>query len=299
MTDTILLAGATGGLGGKIAKALARERAGFRVLVRPGSPRERTAPLEILGAEVREANFTDAAALRDACAGVSCVVSALSGLRPVIVDAQTALAEAAVAAGVPRFMPSDFSIDFTRLGGLPNRNFDLRRAFRERLARLPIKPTSVFNGAFMDMLAGQMPLVVPSIRRVVYWGDPDVPFDMTTMDDTAAFTAKAALDPETPRDLHIAGDSPSARDLAAAMSEVSGKRYRLLRAGSLARLETLIRATRRLAPQDGETFPVWQGMQYLRDMASGRAVIGPADNGRYPGLSWTKARDVLKEAFAS
>lgn len=296
MSD-ILLAGATGDLGGRIAKALTRERASFRVLVRPGTARERLAPLEILGAEVREVDFADAAGLRAACAGVSCVVSALSGLRPVILDAQTALAEAAVAAGVPRFIPSDFSIDFTRLGGLANRNFDLRRAFRARLDRLPIRATSVFNGAFMDMLAGQMPLVVPAIRRVVYWGSPEVRYDMTTMDDTAAFTARAALDPETPRDLHIAGDSPTARDLAATMSAVTGTRYRLLRAGSVGRLEALIRLTRRVAPGEGAVFPAWQGMQYLRDMASGRAVAGPVDNGRYPDLRWTEAEEVLKRAF--
>ena len=296
MSD-ILLAGATGDLGGRIAKALARERASFRVLVRPGTARDRLAPLEVLGAEVREVDFADPAGLREACAGVSCVVSALSGLRPVILDAQTALAEAAVAAGAPRFIPSDYSIAFTRLGGLENRNFDLRRAFRARLERLPIRATSVFNGAFMDMLGGQMPLVVPAIRRVVYWGSPDVRYDMTTMDDTAAFTAKAALDPDTPRDLHIAGDSPTARDLAAAMRAVTGARYRLLRAGSLGRLEAVIRLTRRLAPQEGEVFPAWQGMQYLRDMASGRAVCGPADNGRYPELRWTTADEVLKAAF--
>lgn len=296
MSD-ILLAGATGDLGGRIAKALVRERAALRVLVRPGTARERVAPLAILGAEVREVAFEDAAGLRAACAGVGCVVSALGGLRPVILDAQTALAEAAVAAGVPRFVPSDYSIDFTRLGGLPSRNFDLRRAFRARLERMPIRATSLFNGAFMDMLAGEMPLVVPAIRRVVHWGDPDVRYDMTTKDDTAAFTAKVALDADTPRDLHVAGDTPSARDLAAAMSAVTGRRYRLLRAGSLARLEALIRVTRRLAPGGDAVFPAWQGMQYLRDMASGRAACGPVDNGRYPGMRWTKAEEVLKAAF--
>lgn len=297
MTDTILLAGATGGLGGRIARALVDAGAALRVTVRPGTAPERLAPLRAIGADIREVDTDDAARLRGACEGAACVVSALSGVRPVIVDAQTALVEAAVAAGVPRFIPSDYSIDFTRLGGLPNRNFDLRRAFRERLERLPIRATSVFNGAFMDMLDGQMPLVAPAIRRVVYWGDPDVSYDMTTMDDTAAYTARVALDAESPRDLHIAGDTVSPRDLAAAMSAVTGRRYGLLRAGSLGRLEALIRVTRRFAPGGDEPFPAWQGMQYLRDMASGRAVMGPVDNGRYPGLRWTRAEEVLRAAY--
>jgi hypothetical protein len=48
------------------------------------------------------------------CRGAGCVVSALAGLRPVIVDTQSRLLEAAVAAGVKRLIPSDSSIDFTK-----------------------------------------------------------------------------------------------------------------------------------------------------------------------------------------
>src|ERR1035441_4221125 len=50
--------------------------------------------------------------------------------------------------------------------------------------------------------------------------------DFTTMDDTAAFTASAALDPSTPRFLRIAGDQLSARELTAVVSEVTGKEFR-------------------------------------------------------------------------
>jgi hypothetical protein len=34
-------------------------------------------------------------------------------------------------------------------------------------------------------------------------------------------------------------------------------------------------------------------MQYMRDMFDGRAKLEPLDNGRYPGLRWTTAREVL------
>ncbi len=39
--------------------------------------------------------------------------------------------DAAVAAGVPRFIPSDYSLDFTKTRPGENRNLDLRRRFRE------------------------------------------------------------------------------------------------------------------------------------------------------------------------
>ena len=42
---------------------------------------------------------------------------------------------AAVDAGVPRFIPSDFAIDFTKIPEGGNRNLDLRREFHRRLER--------------------------------------------------------------------------------------------------------------------------------------------------------------------
>ena len=65
--------------------------------------------------------------------------------------------------------------------------------------------------------------------------------DFTTIDDTAAFTASAALDPSTPRFLRIAGDQLSARELAVVVSEVTEKKFRLFRAGGLGLLGMLIR----------------------------------------------------------
>jgi hypothetical protein len=60
---------------------------------------------------------------------VTCVVSVLAGLREVIIDAQKVLLDAAIAAGVPLFIPSDYSLDFTKFSDGENRNLDLRRDF--------------------------------------------------------------------------------------------------------------------------------------------------------------------------
>jgi hypothetical protein len=70
--------------------------------------------------------------------------------------------------------------------------------------------------------------------------------DFTTMDDTAEFTASAALDPSAPRILRIAGDQLSARELTAVVSDVTGKKFRLFRAGGLGMLGMLINNGRNL-----------------------------------------------------
>jgi hypothetical protein len=231
--------------------------------------------------------------VRAACSGAACVVSALQGLRDVIVQTQGVLLDAAIEAGVPRFIPSDYSIDFTKLAPGENRNLDLRRDFHRHLDRASISATTIYNGAFADMLTGQMPLIFFRLRRVLYWGDADQRMDFTTIDDTAAFTASAALDPSTPRFLRVAGDQLSARELAAVASEVTGRKFRLFRAGSLGTLDALIKIARTLAPREQELYPPWQGMQYMRNMFDGRAKLEPLDNERYPGMRWTTARDVL------
>jgi len=290
---TIVVAGATGNLGRRIARALVERGASVRALVRHGTARDRLERLQELGVATACVNLRNASEATAACSGASCVLSALQGLRDVIVEAQTVLLEGAVKAGVPRFIPSDYSLDFTKLPPSENRNFDLRRDFHRRLDKAPISATTIYNGAFADMLTGQMPLILFTLKRVLYWGDADQRMDFTTMDDTAAFTASASLDPSTPRFLRIAGDQLSARELAAVVSEVTGERFRLFRAGGLGMLGALIKVARTLTPGENELYPAWQGMQYMRNMFDGRASLEPLDNDRYPGMRWTTARDVL------
>jgi nucleoside-diphosphate-sugar epimerase len=289
----IVIAGATGALGGRIARTLLERGANVRAIVRSRSAREKVEELQQRGASIAEVDFGNAADITSACSGGACVVSALAGLRETIVDTQTLLLEAAVKAGVPRFIPSDFATDFTKSSPGTNRNLDLRREFHERLDKAPIAATSILNGMFTDLLTGQAPIILFKFRRVVYWENADQPLDFTTMDDTARFTAAAALDPATPRFLRLAGDQISARGLVEVAGEVTGGKFHLFRAGGLKRLERLIKFTRAIFPQQKAVYPPWQGMQYLHNMFSGRTKLEPLDNDRYPAMRWTTVRDVL------
>ena len=300
MNDPIIVvAGATGNLGGRIVKALLEQGASVRALVRHGTVRDKVERLEQLGVTIARVDMNAVSQVRPACSGAACVVSALAGLRDVIVEAQTVLLDAAVKAGVPRFIPSDFSIDFTKFPPGENRNLDLRRDFHRRLDKASIRPTTIFNGAFTELLTAQMPLILFKWKRVLYWGNADQRMDFTKIDDTAAFTASAALDPSTPRFLRIAGDQLSARELTVVVSEVTGEEFGLFRAGGLGMLGMLIKVARTIAPREKALYPAWQGMQYMRNMFDGRAKLEPLDNGRYPGMRWTTARDVLSERRVS
>ena len=244
------------------------------------------------GVEVRRVDMTDVAALTQACAGVSCVVSALAGLHDVIVDGQAVLLAAAVAAGVPRFIPSDFCSDYTQQAAGENRNFDLRREFQQLLDQAPIQATSVLNGAFAELLTYNIPLLDFKQHQVGYWEDANWHIDFTTMDDTAAFTAAAALDPAAPRFLRIASFQHSPTELAAA-AEAAGKGpFNLVRLGSRADLATAIQHVRAANPAgEQQLYPDWQQMQYLLSMFSVQNT--PLDNQRYPDLAWTSVQELL------
>jgi nucleoside-diphosphate-sugar epimerase len=290
----IVLAGAAGDLGTRIAKALIARGATVRALVRSDLSDAERSRLTALGLTLETADPTNLASMAAAMQGASCVVSALNGLEEVIVDRQGVLLDAAVKAGVPRFIPSDYSEDFTKTNPGDNRNLDLRREFMARADRAPINLTSVLNGAFMDMLGAEMPIIQPKINRVLYWISADQPLDFTTKDDVAAYTAAAALDESTPRFLRIAGETLTAREIAQVLSDVTQKRYRTLWVGNLGMLSLMIQMTKRFAPEPGVAFPAWQGMQYMRDMFSGRGKLSPLDNNRYPELRWTSLRQQLK-----
>jgi uncharacterized protein YbjT (DUF2867 family) len=292
---TVLLAGATGDLGGRILQNLIAVGATVRVLTRPGTSTERIAQLRAQGVEVIQAAYDDPAGLRRACANVDCIVSAINGVDSAIFDAQSRLLEAAAAVGVPRFIPSDYSIDYRGIRPRSNRNLQFRRDFAQRLDATEIRATSILNGAFTDMLSGQAPMILFSRRRVLFWSDADQVLDFTTKDDTASYTAAAALDQRAPRVLQIAGDQVTARTLAATMSDLTGTPFRLLYAGSVGSLTAMSRAVKALMPASDKPFPPWQGMQYFASMFSGDATLNYVSNDRYGSRTWTTARDILDQ----
>jgi hypothetical protein len=292
MKLTILVAGGTGNLGGRIIKALIARGAEVRAIVRNSEP-EKTKKLTELGAQIIAVDMSDAEALRQACQGVSCVISALAGLHETIVDSQTKLLDAAIAAGVPRFIPSDYSADFTRLPADENRNFDLRKEFHEYLDKLPIAATSIMNGAFTDILGYGTPIYDVKKLSVGYWGDnPDWKIDFTTMDNTADYTAAAALDATTPRILRIASFQISPIELVDLGEEVKERKFRFIPMGSLEDFAASNQKERSANPAgEEELYPSWQGKQYMHGMFSVQNTS--LDNDRYPDVHWTSAIDVI------
>jgi nucleoside-diphosphate-sugar epimerase len=293
MSHRIVVAGSTGNLGKRIVKALQEYGATVIALVRTGAGDEKVDSLKALGATVEILDVTNVEKLAQICTGADCVVSAVAGLHDVIVDGQNILLNAAVRAGVPRFIPSDFSTDFTKLTPGENRNFDLRREFHKVLDTAPIASTAIFNGAFAEILTYNIPVLDFKKKTVGYWDDPNHRLDFTTMDDTAAYTAAAALDPTTPRSLRIASFQVTPNDLVKFASETFQTQWELVRMGTVEELRARNKAARAANPDgENELYSRWQQGQYMQSMFSTKHAT--LENDRYPDLKWTKLETLLK-----
>lgn len=279
----IVLAGATGDLGFRIFSNLTKLGADVHCLVSIDSKNPRLDTLKNQCQSISYYQPDNHHSLVKALSGASVVVSAVSGLEHVILNFQTKLFRASIDAGVRRFFPSDFSVDYRYIPQGDNRNLNLREKFRIAIDNeKSISVTSILNGAFMDMLTGAAPFILYPINRILCWENPNQLLDWTSIDDTALYTAHAILEESTPRFLKISGDQVSANSLAKIMHELTGNNYKVLNAGSLNTLKTIIRITKSVSFDKNKTYPAWQGMQYMHNMYKGDCKFGELDNNRYP-----------------
>ncbi|MBP5935773.1 NmrA family NAD(P)-binding protein [Streptomyces acidiscabies] len=296
-TKVIAVVGASGHLGGLIAdEVLAQSDAQLRLLVRPES-RAKVADLESRGAQIVEGVFGAVSddTLAAFTAGATTVVSAVQGGPDVIVDGQAALLRAARSAGVRRLIPSTFTLDLFKLR--PGRIVaaDWRRQFAE-LADTEcgeVEVVHVLCGSFLarDVLFDFHRIIDPVERTAYVWGDGEQPVDYTTWDDTARYTAAAALDDNSiGRVLPIAGDRVDFRGLVAAYEKATGTELRVERLGSLADLDDRITELQAGGPGN---FLEFLKLMYLRANLAGEGKLDALANDRYPSIRPTTVEQYL------
>ncbi|KAM0665210.1 hypothetical protein ACQRIU_005471 [Beauveria bassiana] len=144
--QNVTLVGATGNVGSIALDKLSASRHNLQVLRRLGS--KSTYPASV---KVVDVDFSSADALTRALQGQDVVISTL----PADVAAlQTTLVDAAVAAGVKRFLPSEFgcNLDNALARQVPvfGEKIKIQEYLKERAAAGRISYTFVYNGPFLD-----------------------------------------------------------------------------------------------------------------------------------------------------
>jgi threonine dehydrogenase-like Zn-dependent dehydrogenase len=228
----ILVIGA-GELGTSMLRALAR-RSGpaITVLLRPSTSPQRARLLDELaglGVAVQEADVATASAAELAAilTGFDVVVSCLGfAAGP---GTQRKLAEAALAAGVARYLPWQFGVDYDAIGrGSPQDLFDEQLDVRDLLrgqqdTEWIIVSTGMFTSFLFEPSFGVVNLAGPAVHALGSW---DTEVTVTTAEDIGALTAEIIhTEPRIANHVvYVAGDTLSYRDLADLVEHLTGTR---------------------------------------------------------------------------
>ena len=286
--QTVLVVGATGMLGGRIAHHLLRQPStSVRLLVRPGGRTgdERARRLESLrqrGADIFEGTLADHPGLDAATRGVDVVVCAVQGGPGVMVDGQVALAKAAALNGARRILPSDFGPDLFKATPGDNAWFDLKREADEAIAGTGLEHVHVLSGVFMDGLLGPHGgLFDHDDRTLAHWGTGQEPFPATSVDDTARYASTAAVDPALRSGkFSVAAEQLTLDRAAHAVESASGRKYTRTSLGTVDDLRDRIEQARAA----GATPRHVVTEVYLLSMLSGQTALDDLQNDRYPDI---------------
>lgn len=196
----ILVAGATGLLGGEICRRLAAAGEPVRALVRPTSDREKVEGLRGLGAETIPGDLKDRPSLDAACRGVTAVISTVSStlsrqegdtIQAVDHDGQLSLIDAAKSAGAERFVLVSFpemDVEFP----LQTAKRDVEQHLRESgLAYTVLQPT-FFTEVWLSPALG---FDAANAQAQVY-GSGEKKISWISYGDVAAFAAACLDRPE-------------------------------------------------------------------------------------------------------
>lgn len=152
----ILVAGATGMLGGEICRLLGERGRAMRALVRESSDQGRVEHLRELGAQIAVGDLRDRASLDEACKGVSVVVSTANTTHMRLPDdsiadtdhrGQLQLVDAAQDAGVRQFVYVSFSGNFD----IDSPFASAKRTVEERLRASGMAYTILRPSVFMEV----------------------------------------------------------------------------------------------------------------------------------------------------
>lgn len=226
----ILVAGATGHVGGEVCRSLLRQGQAVRALVRTGSDAARVAALEEQGAEVVLGDLRDPASLRAACDGVDAVISTASATSAPRNDddvnnvdgaGQRALMDAARDAGVRRFLYVSFSGNIRTASPL----HDAKRGNEQHLRQSGMTWTVLRPTAFMEVwLSPAVGFDVPNGTLTIY-GDGTAPVSYISLHDVAAFCVDALRNPAAENAVLELGGPAAVTPLEAARvaEEVTGR----------------------------------------------------------------------------
>ncbi|PCD38704.1 hypothetical protein AU210_007169 [Fusarium oxysporum f. sp. radicis-cucumerinum] len=293
MTFTVGIAGITGKLARNVAANLLKRP---DVSIR-GFCRDPTKlPSSILSSprvHITKGEFTDIAALKSFAKTSDVVICCYLGDNTLMTEGQKLLIDACEAEGVRRYLPSDYSLDFTKLeyGQLPAK--DPMKHVKDYLDTKTVRGVHVLIGVFMETFWSHfLGVWNADTATLSYWGTGDESWEATTYANASEFVAAVALDEDAVGIQKFLGDRKSIRQIAETMESVYGKKPELKNLGSL---DDLRKTMLQIKEKDPQNFFSYIPLFYQYYCTNGQAYLdGAIEHPRYPQLKRVTFEDFLK-----
>ncbi|KAI1104966.1 nmrA-like family protein [Jackrogersella minutella] len=231
----------------------------------------------------------DAPAVQAFVAGCDVVVCCYLGEPKVMVEGQKLLVDACAAEGVPRFVASDWSLDYTKLqlGQLfPKDPMIHVKAYLD--AQDKVKGVHILVGMFIDnFFSPPFTTYDAASATFKYWGTGNEIWEGTTYRNAAEFTAAVCLDKDAVGIQKLVGGRASFHEIAQSFEQVYGVKPKVERQGSL---DDLFNHMHELRKKDPRNIFAYLFLFFQYYMVNGQTLIGPElDNDKYPQVkpvSW-------------
>ncbi|KAK6531189.1 hypothetical protein TWF281_008014 [Arthrobotrys megalospora] len=236
----------------------------------------------------------DTSAIATFVSGCDVVVCCYLGDDKLMVDGQKLLIDACAENGVPRYVASDWSLDYTKLefGQLfPKDPMKHIKAYLD--AQNKVKGVHILVGAFMDpFFSPAFGIWDPATTTFRYWGTGDEIWEGTTYENAAEYTAAVCVDKDAHGILKLVGGSSTFHQIAESFEKAYGVKANLESLGSQEDLYSKMHELRKTQPENFFSY-LFLFFQYY--MVNGQTVIGPQyDNEKYPQVKPVTWEDFMK-----
>ena len=192
----VAVIGSTGQIGLPLTTNLLLQGHDVTLLVRArNQPQNNTLQaLEQKGARLVElADMSDVTAMTNALSGMDTLICAVPGSKEIITQSEPLWLEAAIRAGIKRFVPTEFGAHTHALKMGEGEVFDNKKRLHDKLFNADIGWTLFYNGGIFDYF-------LPNLRffpKITTFGDLDLPIYTHHIEDIGRIAARALTDERT------------------------------------------------------------------------------------------------------
>ncbi|CAG8020854.1 unnamed protein product [Penicillium olsonii] len=294
MTFTVGIAGITGKFAKRlVSHLLKRQDIAIRGYCRDPSkvPEEISSSSQVT---LIKGDAFDNDSIRTFASSCDVIVCCYLGDDKLMVDGQKALIDACDECHVPRYIASDWALDYTKLklGELFPK--DPMIHVKAYLEDKKVQGVHILIGGFMEPIFSPFfNIFDPQTNTFRYWGNGDEIMEGTTYDNAAEFTAAIAVDSTATGIKKFLGGRATIREIAQSFEKVYGIKPSLESRGSLDDLYKLMHQMRDESPSN---IYGYMSMFFYYYWINGQTLVGTdLDNEKYTAVKPASWEDFMAQ----